>query len=392
MKILNVNMTIDPVSGGGTAERTIQMSKFLIKADVECTILTMDLGLTPELLRELNGIDITTLPCINKRFFFPKLSFSMMKTIMKLVRAVDLVHIMGHWTIINALIYFAARRLDKPYVVCPAGALSKFGRSKLLKTFYNFLVGYSLVRHAAFCIAVTADEISHFQSYGVKREKIIVIPNGINTENYLDDDINAFRDKFGLGDNPLILFLGRLNLIKGPDLLLRAFCNVKEKLKNYHLVIAGPDEGLLAVLQEVAVTHGIADRVHFAGFLRGADKSQAYHAADLLVIPSRKEAMSIVVLEAGIVGTPVLITDQCGLNEIERIQGGKVVSASIEGLQEGLIEVLKDTKALKFMGGNLNIFVKDRFLWDSIINKYIQLYNQLLSVSTSALRRSETYR
>lgn len=381
MKILNVNMTLDPVNGGGTAERTIQMSKFLVKAGVECTILTMSLGMTPELRSDLSNIDIITLPCINKRFYFPKPSFNLIKTIMNLVRAFDLVHIMGHWTIINALVYFAIRRFDKPYVVCPAGALSKFGRSKLLKTFYDWLVGYKLIRHAAFCIAVTADEISHFQSYGVKREKIIIIPNGINPENYLDDNVDAFRVKFGLGDHPIILFLGRLNLIKGPDLLLRAFYNIKDMLKNYHLVIAGTDEGLLAMLQKFSAIHGIADRVHFVGFVGGPDKSQAYHAADLLVIPSRKEAMSIVVLEAGIVGTPVLITDQCGLNEIECIQGGKVVSASIEGLQAGLIEVLTDTKALKLMGGNLNKFVKDRYLWEVVINKYIQLYNQLLTTA-----------
>lgn len=380
MKVLNVNTHLDPVTGGGTAERTIQMSKYLVKAGVKCTILTMDLGLTPGLLKELNGIDIISLPCINRRYFFPKLSFSIIKRIIKIVRTVDLVHIMGHWTIINALIYFvAAHLINKPYVVCPAGTLSKFGRSKLLKTYYNWLVGYSLVRRAAFCIAVTADEIPYFQSYGVKRENIIIIPNGINIENYMDDDINAFRRKFGLGDNPIILFLGRLNLIKGPDLLLRAFCNVKDKLKNYHLVIAGPDEGLLTVLQEIAATHGIADRVHFIGFIDGADKSQAYYAADLLAIPSRKEAMSIVVLEAGIVGTPVIITDQCGFYEIEHIQGGKIVPASIEGLQEGLIELLTDTKALKLMGDNLNKFVKERYIWDIVINKYIQLYRQLLA-------------
>jgi glycosyltransferase involved in cell wall biosynthesis len=379
MKVLNVNMSLDPVNGGGTAERTIQMSKYLVKAGVECSIITMDSGVTPYLMKELTGINIIKLTCINKRFFLPIFSPDMIKKIMKLVKDVDLIHIMGHWTVINALIYFAAHRHNKPYVVCPAGALSKFGRSKFLKICYNWLVGNSLVRHANFCIAITADEISHFQKYGVNREKIIIIPNGINPEDYLDEDINAFRDKFGLGDNPILLFLGRLNLIKGPDLLLRGFCNVRDMLKNYHLVIAGPDEGLLTVLQKIAVSNGIADRVHFVGFIGGVDKSRAYHTADLLVIPSRKEAMSIVVLEAGIAGTPVLITDQCGLNEIESIHGGKVVAASVDGLQAGLIEILSDVKTLRVMGANLNKFVKKRYLWDVVIDKYIKLYNLILT-------------
>lgn len=380
MKILNVNMSLDPVNGGGTAERTIQMSKFLVRAGAECAILTMDLGLTPELRRDLDGVDITALPCINERFYFPKLSFGLMKTVKNLVRNADVVHIMGHWTVINALAYFAARRLGKPYVVCPAGALYKFGRSNFLKTIYNWFIGYNLIRNAAFCIAVTADEISHFQSYNVKNKKMAIIPNGININNFLNNDVEAFRCKFNLKNNPMVLFVGRLNPIKGPDLLLHAFNAVKDKLKNHHLVMAGPDGGLLEELQAFSASHGIADRVHFVGFIGGIDKSQAYHAADLLVIPSRKEAMSIVVLEAGIVGIPVLITDQCGMNEIEDIQGGKVISASKEGLEAGLIGMLKDIKALKLMGRNLNKFVKDRYLWDVIINKYLQLYEQVLQI------------
>jgi glycosyltransferase involved in cell wall biosynthesis len=382
MKILNVIMSIDPMNGGGTAERTIQMCKYLIKSGVECSIITMDLGVAPESLKELAGVNIITLHCISKRFYFPKLSFSMLKKIKELVKSADLIHIMNHWTVINALIYYAAYRLNKPYVVCPAGALLKFGRSKFLKTCYNWFVGNNIIRHASFCIAVTADEVPHFQSYGINRSKIIIIPNGINPGDYKNDDIITFREKFNLRDNPIILFLGRLNFIKGPDMLLQAFCNVKDKLKNYHLVIAGPDEGQLALLKKIAAAYEVENRVHFIGYIRGNDKSQAYHAADLLVIPSRKEAMSIVVLEAGIAGTPVLITSQCGLNEIETISGGKVVEASIDGLQEGLVEMLTGTKTLKAIGANLNKFVRDRYLWDVIINKYIMLYNQIL-INTS---------
>lgn len=381
MKILNVNMTIDPVSGGGIAERTIQMSKFLMKADVKCVILTMDLGLTTELLRELDGISIVALPCINKRFFFPKLTFSLMKTIMKVVRSVDLVHIMGHWTIINALIYIAVCRLNKPYIVCPAGALPAFGRSKVLKKIYNFLVGYNLIRNAIYCIAVTADEMPQFEAYGVKKDKVIVIPNGINGKQYLNVDTKAFRDKYELGTNPIILFVGRLNSIKGPDLLLRAFCNVGDVLKDYHLVLAGPDENMLVELRKFAETNTIAHRVHFVGYVKGIEKSQAYHAAALLVIPSRKEAMSIVVLEAGMAATPVLITDQCGFDIVESINGGKVVPASVEGLQNGLIEMLCGKYDLKAMGNNLSIFVNEKFQWSVVIKKYIQLYNQILKTA-----------
>jgi glycosyltransferase involved in cell wall biosynthesis len=115
--------------------------------------------------------------------------------------------------------------------------------------------------------------------------------------------------------------------------------------------------------------------VHFLGYVGGLNKSRAYHAADLLVIPSRREAMSIVVLEAGIAGTPVLMTDQCGFNEIADTGGGMVVP--LEGLEKGLIDMLGDPAALKMRGEKLRAFVSKHFPWDSIIDKYLQLYDEV---------------
>jgi glycosyltransferase involved in cell wall biosynthesis len=78
-------------------------------------------------------------------------------------------------------------------------------------------------------------------------------------------------------------------------------------------------------------------------------------------------------------GTPVLLTDQCGFDEVERIGGGKVVSASVEGLQNGLIGMLKDPDNLKSIGKNLKRHVIDNYTWERIIYKYIDLYHWVLS-------------
>ena len=56
MKVLNVNMSLDPATGGGTAERTFQISKFLAKVGIECTVLTTDLGLTPERIKAMERV------------------------------------------------------------------------------------------------------------------------------------------------------------------------------------------------------------------------------------------------------------------------------------------------------------------------------------------------
>ena len=91
--------------------------------------------------------------------------------------------------------------------------------------------------------------------------------------------------------------------------------------------------------------------------------------------------MSIVVLEAGISGKPVLLTDQCGFDEIARINGGLVVPASIDGLKQGLKVMLGDPEKLSVMGRDLQQFVKQRFDWAVIVNQYLDLYQRIFCES-----------
>jgi glycosyltransferase involved in cell wall biosynthesis len=374
VKVLNVIMSLDRVTGGGSVERTFQMSRSLVKAGEECTILTTDIGVTPERIKELEGVTIVALTCLSQRFYLPKFKY---KEIEDLVRNADIIHLMTHWTFLNALVYFVAQRHKKPYVVCPAGVLLIYGRSRVIKSLYNWLIGKKLIRNAAKHIAITADEIPQFSTYGVQKDTITIIPNGIDPQDFEDNKVDEFRTKYGLGRAPFILFMGRLNAAKGPDLLLRAFCNARDNLASYHLVFAGPDQDMSTELRAVVAQYNVADRVHFLGYIGGLDKSRAYYAADLLVIPSRREAMSIVVLEAGITGTPVLMTDRCGFNEMAETGGGMVVPASVGGIERGLLDMLSNRANLKTYGQNLKAFVSKHFLWDSLVDKYIQLYQGL---------------
>ena len=379
MKILNVNMTLDPITGGGSAERTLRISRALNRAGHQCTVLTTDTGLSPAYLQQCSEweLNVVVLPSLWRRFYLPKPSQNLIK---KLVADADVVNLMSHWTLINVLVYRTVKKLAKPYTVCPAGALPIFGRSTILKKLYNHFIGGEIILNANGCIAISPNEIDHFKLYGVQPDKVSVIPNGINPADYPESDGKKFRVRYGIGDAPLILFLGRLNIIKGPDMLLEAFCRCSQdgRMKTYHLVFAGPDGGMLNELRRMVEASDVKDRIHFTGHIGGSEKSDAYRAADFLAIPSRQEAMSIVVLEAGITGTPVLITDQCGFDDISEVGGGMIVPASVEGLQEGLLSMTSDPGKLLIMGQNLLKFTREHFLWDHIVNKYIELFSKIM--------------
>jgi len=368
-------MTVDPIAGGGSAERTLQISRSLNRIGHQCTILTTDTGLSETYLEQCDrwGLRVLVLPSLWKRFYVLKPSRQLFKEV---VASADVVNLMNHWTLINALTYRTVKELAKPYTVCPAGALTIFGRSSVLKKLYNHLIGREIIRRANGHIAISQNEIDQFGSYGVPPDRITVIPNGINPDDFSKTDETKFRERLGIGDAPFILFLGRLNIIKGPDLLLEAFCRCSqdEHMKSYHLVFAGPDGGLLRQLQQTAEAANVKDRVHFPGHIGGPEKFAACRRAHFLAIPSRREAMSIVVLEAGISRTPVLITEQCGFDDVARVAGGMVVAASVEGLQKGLRAMTSDPARLQMMGQNLEQLTRDRFLWEHIADRYLELF------------------
>jgi glycosyltransferase involved in cell wall biosynthesis len=296
------------------------------------------------------------------------------------VRDSDVIHLMGYWTVLGAMAYLAARLYRVPYLVTPAGALPIFGRSRWLKRIYNLLVGRNLIRHASGWIAVTTAEFPHFEAYGIPRSRVAVIPNGVWESDFSIGDGEEFFRETGIPRGPFLLFVGRLNPIKGPDLLLEAFAQVAAEFPEFRLVLAGPDEGMQAGLEARIRALNLSGRVLFCGFVSGQLKTAAYKAARLLVVPSRSEAMSLVAVEAGICGTPVLMTDQCGLNELAKVNPGLIVAASIDGLTGGLRSALADPVRLVEWGEGWRSIVREHFLWRNLARQFNALLESVISV------------
>jgi glycosyltransferase involved in cell wall biosynthesis len=287
------------------------------------------------------------------------------------------VHIMGHWTLLNALVFLAARSAGRPYIVCPAGALPIIGRSRLLKRLYNFLVGDRLIRSASGHIAITPAELPDFAAHGVSPARVTVIPNGAPPAAARPAGCESFLERHGLARRRFVLFLGRLAYVKGPDLLLEAYAGAAGRLADVDLVYAGPDDGMLAQLQQQASQLGVGSRVRFTGYAGGDEKACLLHSCEFLVIPSRREAMSIVVLEAGTHAKAVLLTDRCGFDEVEQVGGGRVCPANAGALEASLVEMAADPAALARMGGRLAAHVASHYTWERAAARHAELFRRV---------------
>jgi glycosyltransferase involved in cell wall biosynthesis len=374
IRFLNVNVFLDPQSGGGTAERTFQLSRALSANGIDTTVVCLDIGKVADRVAALDRIRVLAIPCVQERFLLPGGRFT---ELAREVRKADIVQINNHWTVLNAIVYHLARRAGKPWIVCPAGALPIFGRSTVRKHLYNHMVGYRLVRRAAAAVAITELEREQFTAYGRPAASVDVVPNGVAIEEFEAADVSGFRRTHGLAEAPIVLFMGRLNEIKGPDLLLDAFARIREVSPAHHLVFAGPDAGMRDKLERSARAAGIAPWVHFVGYLEGVAKTSAYRAADIVVVPSRQEAMSIVALEAGACAKPVVLTDRCGFDRVEALGAGVVVPARADALAGALRGLLADPQARARMGAALFALVQQEHTWRAAARRYIEIFESI---------------
>jgi len=378
VRILCVNNVVDSKLGGGTATRTKQLCSYLASQSHSVELLSLQIGNLEDSRKILEHVRTTLLKVANKRFFLPKIS-----EFHKIESAVinsDCIHMMSHWTFINVITAYYARKHSVPYIICPAGALRIFGRSKFIKILFNLFFGNYLLRKAHALIAINKDEEIEFKnSHCYNNQHITIIPNGIDQKDYL---LNSTDDTFKLPNNKFILFLGRLNEIKGPDILFDSFSEISKQFPLIDLVFAGPDEGLQSVIERKAHKVGLSERVHFTGFLAHKAKIEALTKCYMMVIPSRKEAMSIVVLEGAMLKKPIIFTDECGVDDFEQNNIGISTKVSINEIATEMEKLLHSENLANKIGLDAYDFTVKNYSWNAIVNKHINLFENILEEST----------
>ena len=183
-----------------------------------------------------------------------------------------------------------------------------------------------------------------FSYYGAKRSQIYRVPYWPDYDTFAridSDHLNQFRRKFGLSaDRNYILYSGRLVPQKRVDLLIDAYASIAAVRPSWDLLIVGAG-GLRHELQQ-CVPSAVQSRVVWAGFLEGVDLMAAYHAADVMVLPSEREPWALVVQEAMAAGVPVVASDIVGAaRELveDKISGRIFQSGDCASLQTALMDL-----------------------------------------------------
>jgi glycosyltransferase involved in cell wall biosynthesis len=178
-------------------------------------------------------------------------------------------------------------------------------------------------------------------------------------------------------DEPIILFLSRLHYKKGLDYLIPALGKLRDRRFTFVIAGSGTPE-YAAKIQSLVLDAGIEDRTRMVGFVEGAQKDLFIQGADLFALTSHSENFGISVLEALVVGTPVLVTPGVGLSTIVRDNNlSYVTDLDVEAITQALERFLTDPDGSKRMGERASQFTSEYFNWDNIAAELIQVYQSI---------------
>jgi D-inositol-3-phosphate glycosyltransferase len=231
-------------------------------------------------------------------------------------------------------------------------------------------------------IASTAKEREDLiKHYGASPDKIAVIPCGVNLDLFKPVDKETARRELGLDHQKVILFVGRIEPLKGLEKLLGALTYIEGE-KPPLLIIVGGDEhsqGQVQMLQHMAKDLQIEDRVSFVGSIAQDKLPLFYSAADICAIPSYYESFGMVALESLACGTPIVANNVGGMRYmVSQGEMGRIVNDnSPHNLASEISEMFRQPE-----GNGQHIKTRrDRitqFSWSTIADRILQEYNRLL--------------
>lgn len=309
---------------------------------------------------------------------------------------------------------WVARELQREWCIPIVHMFHTLGKMKTMvaeapeehETDRRVLVETEIMEYADRIVAATPlDELQMIDLYEAKPETIQVVPCGVDLNLFHPIPCSEARSHVGIdGSVQALLFVGRLDPVKGLNTLLKAMCLLTRKMhpswpRDICLIVIGGDaeshaEALttdMECLQEIREELGLEDLVIFLGSRAQSSLPYYYSAAEVCVMPSLYESFGMVALEAMACGTPVLASRVGGLTYTvqDGVTGYLVPEKDPDVLAERLELLLTDSALRRGMGARAIEFAQ-RYSWPEIADQILKVYDEVRQANQSRIWPSPT--
>jgi len=355
---------------GGVEKYVYDLSYQLVKSGHQVTVICAK---EPrKTIKNVDGIKVEKLGYFGK-IANTNLTFGLL--IKLLTEDFDIIHthIPTPWSAdISTLISFIRR---KPLLVTYHNDLLKNGSYSLISCIYSKTLLKLVFKRADKIIVTNKEYIKKSKYLHMYKNKIVVIPNGVNMDDYLLSSTKKEENK--------IFFLSLLDdhhRYKGLDYLIRALPIILKAFPNTQLLIGG--EGILKEeYKNLAKILGLEKRIKFLGRLSENKKKELLSSSSVFVLPSttREEGFGIVLLEAMASYTPVVATRIVGMaKDIEEYKAGIVITPkSTTEIAKAISSILAQKNKTNY-GKNGRELVSEKYTWKNLVKKYEHIYSSTL--------------
>jgi glycosyltransferase involved in cell wall biosynthesis len=290
----------------------------------------------------------------------------------------DVAHVFGFRDVVTTgtAAWCRARRL--PYVFEPLGMFEPRLRKVVLKRALDASVYRGVARGAAAVAVASERERDSVVGCGVDPERVHVRGNGFPQPDPGAGSNGDVRAQLGIGaDEPVVLYVGRIAAGKGIEYLVEA----ARRIPSAHLVIVGPDD-------RHGTTVGAGENVHV---LPATDEPPLalYRQADVFVLPSAGESFGMVAAEAAAAGTPVIVSDRCGIATAFRDGEALVVPYDRDAVVEAVERVVSDDE-LRARLARGAVEAARRTSWDEVTDRQEAIYRAIASRTVATKFSTDT--
>ena len=387
MKILMLTWEYPPRIVGGIARVVHDLSHKLVKNGHDVTVVTYKEGDTPEFEND-KGVKVYRV----ENYMIKPNNFTdwvMQLNFTLTAKATQIINEQGKFDCIHAhdwLVAYSAKTLKDSFQIPIVSTIhaTEAGRNSGIHDDVQRYINDTewLLTYESTEVIVNSNymKCELQRLFGLPFEKINVIPNGININNFngITKDYD-FRRKYAMDNEKIILYIGRLVYEKGVQHLISAMPKIINGYNDTKLIIGGKG-GMYDELREQAKNLGIENKVYFTGYLSSKEVQKMYKCADIAVFPSTYEPFGIVALEAMLAGVPTVVSDIGGLNEIvdHGINGMKSYAGNSNSIADSVLALLYNHQLCNNIVKNAKTKVKQEFNWNKIAQDTFFTYEKAI--------------